>query len=96
MKKGEYIMVRTNSAGVFAGYLESKKGKEVTLTNARRIWYWAGANSLSELAQTGTRKPNECKFPVAVDFVLLTEAIEILKITSKAKKSISEVPVWQT
>ena len=38
-----YVMVRTYSAGVFAGELVSRKGQEVILKNARRIWYWAGA-----------------------------------------------------
>jgi hypothetical protein len=63
MKEGDYVIVRTYSAGVFAGTLRERNGKEVTLHNARRIWYWAGAASLSQLAQSGTSKPNQCKFP---------------------------------
>lgn len=90
-----YVIVRTFSAGVFAGYLESRDGKEVVLTDARRIWYWAGAASLSQLAMEGTSKPGECKFPVAVNRVILTEAIEILDVTPEAKKSIEAVPVWK-
>lgn len=90
----KYCMVRTYSAGVFAGYIESRDGKEVVLRNARRIWRWAGAASLSQLATDGTSSPSECKFPVAVDKVILTEAIEIIPITAKAKKSIEGVPVW--
>ena len=90
----QYVMVRTYSAGVFAGYLKSKSGKEVILNDARRIWYWKGAASLSQLAQEGTKKPNECKFPCPVDEIILTEAIEIIAITPNAKKSIEEVPVW--
>ena len=89
-----YVIVRTYSAGVFAGYLKSREGKEVTLVEARRIWYWAGAASLSELAQRGTSKPAECKFPCTVDEVILTEAIEILSATEAAQKSIEGVPVW--
>lgn len=90
-----YVMVRTNSAGVFAGEMQSKDGKEVVLLNARRIWYWAGAASLSQLAMEGTKKPLDCKFPIAVNKVLLTETIEIIDITPKARQSIEEVPVWQ-
>jgi len=70
-------------------------GKTVRLTNARRIWYWAGAASLSQLAVAGTSKPKECKFPVAVDDVLLTEAIEIIPMTEQAIASIEMVPVWK-
>ena len=91
----KYVIVRTYSAGVFAGNLESRKGQEVVLTDARRIWYWAGAASLSELAVFGTSKPNECKFPVAVPRVELLQAIEILDVTPKAKASIQSVPVWK-
>lgn len=95
MKKGDYIICRTESAGVFAGTLFSKKGKEVNLRNARRLWYWRGAASLSQLAMNGTSCPSECKFPCEVDEVCLTEAIELLKVTKKAKSSIKEVPIWK-
>ncbi len=98
MKKGkasfEYVIVRTYSAGVFAGYLKSREGKEVVLTDARRIWYWAGAASLSELAQRGTSRPGQCKFPAPVKQVILTEAIEILSVEPIAKESIEGVAIW--
>ncbi|MGD2065773.1 MAG: hypothetical protein PVI43_01210 [Candidatus Bathyarchaeota archaeon] len=90
-----YVMCRTFSAGVFAGYLERREGKEVVLKKARRIWRWAGAASLSQLAQSGTSKPEDCKFPEEVDEVLLTEVIEIIPITEAAKKIIDSVPVWK-
>ena len=90
-----YVIIRTHSAGVFAGYLKSHKGKEVVLRNARRIWYWKEAASLSQLAREGTKKPNECKFPCAVEEVLLTEAIEILSCTAMAKESIEGVYIWE-
>ena len=94
-KKKPYVIVRTYSAGVFAGTLESRKGKEVVLSNARRLWYWAGAASLSQLAVDGTSQPTACKFPVAVSRVERLEAIEILDVTPKAKASIDEVKVGQ-
>lgn len=90
----DYCIVRTYSAGVFAGYIESRNGKECVIRDARRIWYWEGAASLSQLAVDGTSKPDKCKFPVAVDRVLVTEAIEFDYCTEKAKKSIEGVPVW--
>jgi len=95
MKKGKYVIVRTYSAGVFAGTLVSRKGREVVLSNARRLWYWAGAASLSQLAMEGTSQPTACKFPVAVAKVELLEAVEILDTTKQAKASIEGVPVWR-
>lgn len=94
-QKRRYVIVRTYSAGVFAGELESRTGQEVVLRNARRIWYWAGAASLSQLAMEGTSKPTECKFPCAVDRMELLQAIEILDVTDAARASIEEVPVWR-
>jgi len=90
----EYVIVRTYSAGVFAGYLAKRKGKEVTVRNARRLWEWYGAASLSELSQHGVKKPEKCKFPCEMPTVELTEAIEIIPCSEKAKKSIYEVKVW--
>lgn len=90
-----YKIVRTYSAGVFAGYLESRNGKEVVLRDARRLWYWKGAASLSQLAVDGVKYPDQCKFPVAVPRVELTEAIEILDVTPMAKECILSVPVWK-
>ena len=92
---GKVCMVRTYSAGVFLGTLKSREGKEVVLTDARRIWYWDGAASLSQLATEGTSKPNTCKFPAPVSEVLLTEAIEIIPATEAAIASIAAVKVWK-
>jgi hypothetical protein len=92
---GRYVIVRTYSAGVFAGNLESKIGQEVILTDARRLWYWAGAASLSQLAVEGTSRPKDCKFPIAVPRIELTQAIEIIDVTRDAETSIKAVPIWR-
>lgn len=94
MEEMKYVIVRTYSAGVFAGYLERRIGQEVVLKNARRLWYWDGAASLSELAMKGVSKPNNCKFPCEVDTVELMQVIEILDVTTDAEKIIKSVPVW--
>lgn len=91
----KYCIVRTRSAGVFAGYVESRNGQEVQMREARRIWYWNGAASLSQLAVDGTTKPEDCKFPEAVDRAELLEVIEILECTEKAQKSIAAVVIWK-
>ena len=89
----KYAIIRTYSAGVFAGYIAKRIGKEAILKEARRLWYWKGANSLSDLALNGVKFPNECKFTAPVDEEV-TEVIEILEVTEKAKKSIAEVKEW--
>ena len=91
----KYVIVRTYSAGVFAGYLESRNGQEVVMRDARRLWYWTGAASLSQLAMEGSSDPNNCKYPCAVDRVELLQVIEILDCTKKAQKNIEETPIWK-
>jgi hypothetical protein len=93
--KKQYVIVRTYSAGVFAGILESRKGQEVVLKEARRLWFWKGAASLSQLAQSGTSDPAGCKFPEPVPRITLLQAIEILDVSPAAQKIIAEVPIWR-
>jgi hypothetical protein len=90
-----YKIVRTYSAGVFAGYIESMEGQKVVIKNARRLWYWDGAASLSQLAMEGVKAPENCKFPCEVDSITVLEAIEILDVTEEARLSIANVPVWE-
>ena len=92
---GRHVIVRTYSAGVFAGTLKSMDGKQVIVTDARRLWYWDGAASLSQLAVEGVSKPKNCKFPVSVPSVLLTQVIEVLPMSDAARRSIDAVPVWK-
>ena len=90
-----YCIVRTYSAGVFAGYFDRKiKGQEGTVYNARRLWYWDGANSLSELANEGVAKPQNCKFPTELLEVDLRNIIEVIPCTEKARLSIASVKIW--
>ncbi|NJO18779.1 MAG: hypothetical protein HC838_00140 [Spirulinaceae cyanobacterium RM2_2_10] len=95
--KNKYVIVRTYAMGAFAGELlpESTETKKV-LKNARRLWHWQGAASLSELATRGTSKPNLCKFPMEVHQVELTSpnGFEVLDVTPEAQNSIASVPIW--
>ena len=90
----EYKIVRTRSAGVFAGYVKARNGTETEMVNVRRLWYWKGAASLSQLAVDGVSCPNDCKFPCDVSRITITETIEILDVTEKAKLSITGVKIW--
>ena len=90
-----YVIVRTYSAGVHAGTIVSHDGKQVTLENARRIWYWEGAASLSQMAMDGVSSPDDCKFSVPVNKIILSEAIEIIDTTDKAEKNIKSVKEWK-
>jgi len=91
-----YCIIRTDSAGVFAGLIDRKvKGKENTIYNSRKIWYWDwdGANSLSQLANDGLNNPENCKFAQEVTESDLKGIIEIIPCSLKAEKSIKEVKI---
>ena len=91
---GKKVIIRTYSAGVHYGTLYSREGKEAVLTDSIRIWYWSGANSLSQLAVDGTKEPVNCKFTISVPEILVTEVIEIIPCSEKAIASIEGVKSW--
>lgn len=90
----KFVIVRAQGAGVFAGELVSRNGTEVELKNSRRLWYWSGAASLSELAVRGTSRPQDCKFPVVVPEQTVTGVLEVLTCTPAARASIESVKEW--
>lgn len=95
MEKKDFYIVRGSKSGVFYGEIKERSGKEVLIKNARRIWFWSGAASLSQLAKEGTKEPSDCKFSVLVDEIMVLDAIEIDKCSKTAVKSINEVKEWK-
>ena len=97
MERSEYKIVRTQSAGVFFGKVKELDlhNKSALIENARRIWFWKGAASLSELAVRGVKYPEACKFPTPVPYILVMDVVEILDVTPQAKESIDGVPEWK-
>ena len=91
-------IIRTYSAGVFFGEVINQEntpaGVIVTIKDCRRIWYWNGAASLSELAMSGVKRDGS-KFSVVVPEMVVAGAIEIIPCTDKAVESIENVPVWK-
>ena len=96
---GKKVIIRADRAGVFFGTLKQKRetpaGVEVELENSRRIWYWSGAASLSQLATEGTKNPGDCKFTVVVPHHTVMQVIEIIPCTEEAIKSIESVKIWR-
>lgn len=92
--KRKKVIVRGDRSGVFFGTLAEKDGREVRLEKCRRIWYWDGAASISQLAVDGTSNPGGCKFTVTVDEIEILDAIEIIPCSEKAIRSIEGVKVW--
>lgn len=92
---GKKVIVRGDRSGVFFGTLAGKDGQEVKLEKCRRLWYWDGAASVSQLAVDGVSAPDNCKFTVTVDEIEILDAIEIIPCTDKAIESIERVREWK-
>lgn len=95
LKGKPYVIVRTRSAGVYAGYLDKRVGTEATVLNARLLYYWEGAASLSQLSQEGVKVPSACKFPMEVPSIELMDVISVFPCTEEARLSIAGVSVWK-
>lgn len=93
--EGKYYIVRGDRSGVFAGEIESRNGREVIMKNVRRLWYWDGACSISELSVNGTARPRDCKFTIVVEKLEILDAIEIIECTKIAEDCIKGVKEWK-
>lgn len=91
----QYYIIRADRAGVFFAKIKDRKGDEATLTEARRLWYWSGAASLSQLATEGVGKPRDCKFTVTVPEMVVLGVIEIIPCSENAVKIIKDVAEWR-
>jgi len=89
------FIIRTEKAGVFFAEVKNRIGQEAELINARRLWYWSGANSLSQLATEGVTKPDYCKFTVTVPEMTVLGVIEIIPCSEMAINSINSVKIWK-
>lgn len=94
MDNRNYI-IRADRAGVFFGKIKERNGSEVTMTDVRRLWYWDGAASLSQLATEGVKDPQNCKFTVYVPEMTILGVIEIIPCSTMAEDSIKGVRVWK-
>ena len=86
-----YVIVRCRDAGVHAGVLAWRKGRECELTDARRLWYWKPANGskfLSGVAVHGLDASSKVGEPINV---ILTENCEIIRCSSAAASSIKGI-----
>lgn len=93
--EGKYYIVRGDRSGVFAGEIVLRNGREVKMKNVRRLWYWDGACSISELAKQGTSNPDNCKFTMIVENLEILDVIEIDECSEESKNSILGVKEWR-
>jgi len=95
----ERCIIRSYGAGVFVGYVAKQtselNGVNVILKQAKRIHYWDGACSLTQLALEGTKSPQNCRITESIESQFIANVIEIIPITKKSSKNIDEVKIWK-
>lgn len=92
------VIVRCCAAGCFIGKLKEhdRVTRHAVLVDSRRLWFWSGAASLSQLATDGTSNPGECKFPcIEPGEKTVAQVEEIIPTTQKAIDSIGSVKEWK-
>lgn len=91
----EYKIIRSNMAGVFLAKVERKEHPQnIVMLDARRLWRWSGATTVSELALKGVSNAPSCKFDAPVSRIEIFDIVEILDATEEAVANLKAVPVW--
>lgn len=93
---GQIVMIRTYSAGVHFGELIEKNGVQASLKDSRRVWSWAKACSLSQLAMEGSKDIASCKIAMPVDLILLERVIEVIPMRDAAIANLNSAVPWRS
>ena len=92
---GKKVLIRSYAAGVFFGTLVSEQftlsGAVVVLENSRRIHYWEGAASLSQVAQDGIKTGRVAMVEPTKKVV---NVIEITPLSEAAIANLEKQPIW--
>lgn len=94
---GKKVIIRADRAGVFFGTLAEydQVNGVVELHQCRRLWYWSGAASISQLANEGVKDVSDSKFTQVLDTIQIAGVIEVIPCTAQAINNIEGVPVWK-
>jgi hypothetical protein len=93
---GEKVLIRSYAAGVFFGTLKKSaytlSGVVVELENSRRIHYWEGAASLSQVSQEGIRNG---RVAMVEPLKEIANVVEVTPLSEVAIENLENQPVWK-
>ena len=89
---GKKCIVRSYDAGVYYGTVTEVNGETVKMENVRNIWYWKGANCLTDIAANGVGDGS--RVSRVVSSMVLNRCCQIIPCTDAAIKNLDEQPVW--
>ena len=84
-------IVRSYDAGVYYGTVTAVDGETVKVENVRNIWYWEGANCLSDVATNGITSG---KVSRVVSSMVLNRYCQIIPCEDAAIKNLDRISVW--
>lgn len=88
------IIARIDRAGVFHGTLDHIDNDIMRLKDARRIYYWEGALSVTDMAANGLRA-GKISAPVTTVEFMTSKVVELNECTNEASRSIESIKVWK-
>lgn len=85
---GQYVVVRSNLAGVFIGKLMAASGRDVVLSEAYQAWRWSAKNGITLLsvANNGV-DPEKSKIDGPAKIVAISDFCEIVISNDAAYKT---------
>jgi len=91
-----YCVIRTYSAGVHIGFVKEfgeKHPQHAKLLKSRRLHYWDGACSLSQVALDGVS--NNSRIAMELPEIELTDVIEVIPCSASAAKFFQGAKAWK-
>jgi hypothetical protein len=91
---GKYAIIRSYTSGVHFGKIKQIEHEVVALTEARRIHYWDGANSCTDIAIGGILNKKDSRVAAALDEHLIQGVNEVIPCSDKAIECLKSFPIW--
>ena len=89
---GKKCIVRSYDAGVYYGTVTEVNGETVKMENVRNIWYWEGANCLSDVAANGVGE--DSKVSRVISTMVLNRCCQINPCADAAIKNLDKQSIW--
>lgn len=91
---GKKVIARIDRAGVFHGILTAKDAETTTMSDVRRIYYWRGALSVTDMSVTGVAEGSKVTVPAKCVEFETAKVIELIECSAEASKSIESIKSW--
>ncbi|MCK4500930.1 hypothetical protein KAU11_10550 [Candidatus Babeliales bacterium] len=94
--KTKYSILRCDKAGTYIAIVGNTKNGKTELLNARKIYYWEGANTVEDIATFGTVRPEGCRLTVTIKSIIVrsSDIYEEIIATEEATRVLLGIKDW--